>query len=667
MVASSSLARAHPALRLQGSASSNNQAAALQVAALSRRRHSHAFGRHAERLVAAQASTSAGGSEMRASRRVGCGVANPTNRPETAVSEDGLPRSAVLGILGGGQLGRMMAIAAAKLGVEVRVLDPGEPAPAATSATQVVGSFRDPAAILDFARQVDVLTVEIEHIDADAIAQAVQAGVDVHPMPATLKIIQDKLRQKEFMAEHGVPVSPFAPVDTPADLDAVAEAFGFPLMLKSRHFAYDGRGNYVARNLDDLAVGARTLAGGDASEELAPGRLYAERWVPFTKELAVMVARDRKGNIASYPVVETHHEGSILKELTCPADVPEAIRAQAQRVAEHAVSHFEGAGIFGVEMFLLEDGSVSLNEVAPRPHNSGHYTIEACETSQFEQHIRAVLGWPLGGTKMTCGASIMLNLLGEADGRDGMAMAHQTIGQALQVPGVHPQWYGKDDVKTGRKIGHVTITAASPEAAQAKKAKVLGTSPATPATPAATPAPAAAPRPQGTAQVGVIMGSDSDLFVMKEAAKILEDFGIEAEVTLVSAHRTPERMFEYARTAHTRGIQVIIAGAGGAAHLPGMVAACTPLPVIGVPVIPKGAALDGVDSLLSILQMPKGIPVATVAIQNAANAGLLAARIIGAADPAMRDKMQAYQDGLKDMVERKIERMEETGWKTYEK
>ena len=138
------------------------------------------------------------------------------------------------------------------------------------------------------------------------------------------------------------------------------------------------------------------------------------------------------------------------------------------------------------------------------------------------------------------------------------------------------------------------------------------------------------------------------------------------QVTLVSAHRTPERMFEYARTAHTRGIQVIIAGAGGAAHLPGMVAACTPLPVIGVPVIPKGAALDGVDSLLSILQMPKGIPVATVAIQNAANAGLLAARIIGAADPAMRDKMQAYQDGLKDMVERKIERMEETGWKAYE-
>merc|ERR1719375_225069 len=416
-------------------------------------------------------------------------------------------------------------------------------------------------------------------------------------------------------------------------------------------------GNYVVETEEDFEAGGRALTENLDEHQKAEG-LYAEGWVPFVKELAVMVARDRDGNVITYPVVETHHKDSILAELECPAPIPPEVRARAREVAHLAISKFEGAGVFGVELFLLQDGGILLNEIAPRPHNSGHYTIEACVTSQYEQHVRAVLGWPLGDTSLTCGGCSMINILGEASGEDGAEIADALINRALSVPGAYPHWYGKEGVKPGRKIGHITITAPTLQVALEKTSRVL-------AKPADTQQIAGFPS-ESSPQVAVIMGSDSDLYVMKDAAQVLTDFGIPAQVTVVSAHRTPERMFEFARNAHKRGIKVIIAGAGGAAHLPGMVASMTPLPVIGVPVIPKGAALDGMDSLLSIVQMPRGIPVATVAIQNAANAGLLAARIVGSADPTVLDKMQSYQDGLKEMVEKKAVRLEEEGWSDYQ-
>jgi len=550
----------------------------------------------------------------------------------------------------------MFALAAARLGVKVLVLDPTDPAPAAVAAGQVKGSFRDEDAILEFAKKVDVLTVEIEHINTEALQKVAEAGADVQPTPRTLRIIQDKYAQKEHLREFGVPLPPYMRVGLSEEsMKEVADTLGYPMMLKSRYLAYDGRGNYVVEDEEDFAAGVKALTE-NLDEDQKENGLYAEGWVPFVKELAVMVARGREGEVVTYPVVETHHKDSILSELECPANIPEETQKRAREVARLAVSKFEGAGVFGVELFLLQDGRVLLNEIAPRPHNSGHYTIEACVTSQYEQHVRAVLGWPLGDTSLTCGGSSMINILGEASGEEGAEIANNLIGRSLPVPGAYPHWYGKEGVKPGRKIGHITITGTSLLDAVSKKDRILGRKPSSEVGGDQKKPP----------QVAVIMGSDSDLYVMKNAAQVLEDFGISTQVTIVSAHRTPERMFDFARNAHKRGIKAIIAGAGGAAHLPGMVASMTPLPVIGVPVIPKGAALDGVDSLLSIVQMPKGIPVATVAIQNAANAGLLAARIIGASDPQVLEKMQAYQDGLKKMVEGKASRLEGDGWENYE-
>ncbi|KIY92617.1 phosphoribosylaminoimidazolecarboxylase [Monoraphidium neglectum] len=316
-----------------------------------------------------------------------------------------------------------------------------------------------------------------------------------------------------------------------------------------------------------------------------------------------MVVRSRDGSVLSYPVVETIHKDNICYVTEAPADVPAGVAAAARAAAEKAIACLEGAGIFGVEMFLLPDGSLLLNEVAPRPHNSGHYTQDGCVTSQFENHIRAVLGWPLGDPSLNCGASVMLNILGEAEGDEGVAIAHALMARAYATRGAKVHWYGKPGMRPARKA----------------------------------------------------------------AAEVLEEFGIPLEISVVSAHRTPERMVEYARSAHTRGLKAIVAGAGGAAHLPGMVAAMTPLPVIGVPVKPAGAHLDGLDALLSIVQMPKGVPVATVAIGNAANAGLLAARIIAAGDPELQRRMVAYQEGMRDTVLAKAARLEEKGWRGYGK
>eukprot|EP00195_Chlamydomonas_chlamydogama_P017140 CAMPEP_0202897624 /NCGR_PEP_ID=MMETSP1392-20130828/6334_1 /ASSEMBLY_ACC=CAM_ASM_000868 /TAXON_ID=225041 /ORGANISM="Chlamydomonas chlamydogama, Strain SAG 11-48b" /LENGTH=613 /DNA_ID=CAMNT_0049583309 /DNA_START=147 /DNA_END=1988 /DNA_ORIENTATION=+ len=583
----------------------------------------------------------------------------------TSVSSNGLPRSAVVGVLGGGQLGRMMALAAANMGVRFKCLDPAEEAPAAVAATHVRGHFRDAAAIEAFVsdQHISVLTTEIEHIDADALeAAARKNNVDVEPTPRTIRIIQDKYAQKVHFAANGVPLPEYREIKCKGCMEATGNKFGFPFMLKSKRLAYDGRGNFVVRSAADIDKAVAALGGYEQG-------LYAEKWAPFVKELAIMVVRSRDGSVVSYPLVETIHKDNICHVTEAPAEVPDAVSSRARQVAEKAISCLEGAGIFGVEMFVLADGSVLLNEVAPRPHNSGHYTMDSCVTSQFENHVRAILGWPLGDTSLQCGASIMLNLLGEADGDEGVRLAHEAMAAAYQVPGAKVHWYGKDGMKKGRKVGHINISAATREEARAKLGRLdpaalasLRKSAAAAAAAGLAPAGTSGPR---QAQVGIIMGSDSDLATMKAAAQVLEEFGVPLELTVVSAHRTPERMMEYAKTAHQRGIKVIIAGAGGAAHLPGMVAAMTPLPVVGVPVKPSGAYLDGMDALLSIVQMPKGVPVATVAIGNAANAGLLAIRILATSDSELQQKMLAYQDDMRSMVLGKASKLEQQGWKEY--
>jgi phosphoribosylaminoimidazole carboxylase len=323
-------------------------------------------------------------------------------------------------------------------------------------------------------------------------------------------------------------------------------------------------------------------------------------------------------------------------------------------------------GVLCVEFFVVADAAGALrlvaNEMAPRPHNSGHYTIEACVTSQFEQHLRAILGLPLGDTSLKVGAAAMINLLGAGD--DMLEATMRPIDQALALPGAAIHWYGKSSVRAQRKMGHITLTAATAAELAPRLAALAGerrmTNEEQPAHAARLSTSESEP---SNPLVGIIMGSDSDLPTMKQAAEVLRDFGIPFELTIVSAHRTPQRMVEYAQTAHTRGLRAIIAGAGGAAHLPGMVAALTPLPVIGVP-IPIGP-LGGQDALMSIVQMPRGVPVATVAIGNAANAGLLAARMLAAADPALQRRMLAYQEALAAGVLEKAARLEQVGWENY--
>ncbi|KDQ07774.1 hypothetical protein BOTBODRAFT_59803 [Botryobasidium botryosum FD-172 SS1] len=564
-----------------------------------------------------------------------------------------------VGVLGGGQLGRMLAASASLLNVKMVILDVGDHAPAKQIISplpplaHIEGSFADPEKVWELAAKVDVLTVEIEHVNVDVLEQIEKkTQIAIHPSPQTLRVIQDKLLQKEHLAAHGVPTPRFTQVASSqqAIVDA-ASLLGLPLMLKSRTLAYDGRGNFTLRSLDQASEALSFLEGRP---------LYAEQWAPFVKEIAVMVVRDVQGSVRSYPAVETVHENHICHLVLAPLRTADPkVGQRAQHVAEEAVKTLSGAGVFGVEMFLMPDDSILINEIAPRPHNSGHYTIEACLTSQYENHLRAILSLPLGSTSMHLPSAAMLNLIGTSSEMQEITRASHG---ALSIPGANVHLYGKAECRKGRKMGHVTIIGESDAQVRERLRALLQY------VPSSSPDTHAPPLPEkGHSHtfplVGIIMGSDSDLPVMLPAARTLDHFAIPYELTIVSAHRTPDRLVSYSKSAASRGIRVIIAGAGGAAHLPGMVAALTVLPVIGVPV--KGSVLDGVDSLHSIVQMPRGIPVATVAINNGTNAGLLAARIIGTSIPELREQMAEYLSNLEKEVMVKVHNLEVVGWEEY--
>ncbi|KIY69033.1 phosphoribosylaminoimidazole carboxylase [Cylindrobasidium torrendii FP15055 ss-10] len=552
-----------------------------------------------------------------------------------------------VGVLGerGGQLGRMLGASASLLNIPIVFLDSGNDTPAKliVSSSHVDGSFKDPEKIRLLAEKCDVLTVEIEHVDVDALdavaAEFVSRGLQVHPHPNTIRIIQDKFLQKDHLTLHACPLGRYLEVTetTIAGITHVAERMGLPLMLKSRTQAYDGRGNYALKSLDDVGAALEALGGGER-------KLYAEAWVPFDIEIAVMVVRGANGEVKSYPPVQTIHKDSICHLVFAP--LRNASADKARDVAERAVGTFQGAGVFGVEMFLLANGELLINEIAPRPHNSGHYTIEACETSQYENHLRAILSLPLGSTAMAVPAAGMLNLIPSTKSPN---LHLDLTTKALSIPSAHVHLYAKAAPRAGRKMGHITITAPTDDELRNRLRPLLDEDDAERYC-------------RKLPLVAIVMGSDSDLGVMKAAAQMLDEFGVPYELTLVSAHRTPARLTWYARSAVSRGIRVIIAGAGGAAHLPGMVAAQTPLPVIGVPVKSASSPIDGSDALWSIVQMPKGIPVATVAINGAANAALLAVRMLG-----MNVEMEAYLRKIEGEVLTKIDSIEELGWEAYMK
>jgi phosphoribosylaminoimidazole carboxylase len=590
-----------------------------------------------------------------------------------------------LGVLGAGQLGRMIMEAANRLNISVSFLDaPNAPAKQINALSEHInGSFSKAADVLGLSKKCDILTVEIEHVDTKILEEIAETKPGkIQPSWRTIRTIQDKYRQKEHLIRHGISTTDSIPFGTtsPQGLKEIADRLGYPLMLKSRTEAYDGRGNCPVLSVTDIE---------SAIAALKDRPLYAERWADFRMELAVMVVKTSEAasisswqkSTQAFPVVETVHEDSICKLTYTPArGVSKAVTLKAQELARKAVSTFEGRGVFGVEMFLLPDSSLLINEIAPRPHNSGHYTIEACHMSQYEAHIRAIL--PDLSDTITPGATslitpnanaIMLNILGGPTTTSHLLAARA----ALTIPGAKIHLYGKGDGRPGRKMGHITLIASTMEEAENKIQPLIDIVDAIrahrsePTTSSETILATAdhlssqrglptKPKPL----VGVTMGSDSDLPVLKAGLAILDEFSIPYEVTITSAHRTPERMFTYAREAASRGLKVIIAAAGGAAHLPGMIASSTPLPIIGVPV--KASTLDGLDSLLSIVQMPRGVPVATVAINNSVNAALLAIRILGAEGKEVRERMEEYMAEMERQVLVKAERLEGAGVKGYE-
>ena len=362
-----------------------------------------------------------------------------------------------IAIIGGGQLGKMMTVAAKQMGFHVTVLDPTPQSPAGQVAdAQVVAAFDDGEAIRRMAAKARVITYEFEHIDSTSLLKLEEEGHKVFPTPRVLQVIQNKFTQKQVLQEAGLPLPPFRKTLSTENLEEAARAYGYPFLAKSCTGGYDGKGNFLVESPAALK----------AAEEFIRGReVMAEKYVPFIQEISVLTVRDRKGNIKSYPIVENEHKENILRKSIVPARISSRVADRARRVAEEVISVFSGVGIFCIEMFVTEDEEVLVNEVAPRPHNSGHYTIEACVTSQFEQHIRAITGLPLGDTSLLQPA-VMINLLGEEGERGGAVMTG--CGSALAVPGVSLHFYGKALTSPRRKMGHLTVTAATRELALAR-------------------------------------------------------------------------------------------------------------------------------------------------------------------------------------------------------
>ncbi|WP_231559777.1 5-(carboxyamino)imidazole ribonucleotide synthase [Geobacillus icigianus] len=356
-----------------------------------------------------------------------------------------------IGIIGGGQLGRMMALAAREMGFRVAVLDPTPDSPCGQVAdVEITAPYDDLDAIADLARVSDVITYEFENIDARALEWLVENAY-VPQGSRLLAVTQDRALEKEAVVAAGLPVAPYVEVNERDELEEAVRVIGFPCVLKTRRGGYDGKGQYVLRGEGDVAK---------AAELLRLGSCILEGWVPFVKEISVIVTRNGDGETAVFPVAENIHVENILHQTIVPARIPQHIEQRAVRYAKTLAASFSLMGTLAVEMFLTGDGDIYINELAPRPHNSGHYTINACATSQFAQHIRAVCNWPLGSTELVKPA-VMVNIFGEH--------VEPVIRQIDAFAGaVYVHLYGKHEAKPKRKMGHVTVLAEDVEEALAR-------------------------------------------------------------------------------------------------------------------------------------------------------------------------------------------------------
>lgn len=363
----------------------------------------------------------------------------------------------ILGVLGGGQLGRMLIQSAINYNQDIHILDPDSNAPCKDIAQYFqVGSLKDFDTVYSFGKNCDVITVEIEAVNTDALQKLADEGKKVFPQPHILKLIQDKREQKQFYQQHGIPTADFVLTENKADV--ISKKFFLPAVNKLGKEGYDGRGVQILRTEADL----------DQAFD-APGLL--EKLIDFDKEIAVTVARNENGELIAYPAVECafHPTANLVEFLFAPAQIIPEIEKQAQEIAKAVILKLDMVGILAVEMFVTKSGEVLVNEIAPRPHNSGHHTIEANFTSQFEQHLRSVMNWPLGDPGLRCPAA-MINLLGE-DGFSGPAIV-EGKEEAMAEKGVYIHLYGKKLTKPFRKMGHVTILDESVESLKAKAHRI---------------------------------------------------------------------------------------------------------------------------------------------------------------------------------------------------
>ncbi|MGB3295688.1 MAG: 5-(carboxyamino)imidazole ribonucleotide synthase [Phormidesmis sp.] len=359
-----------------------------------------------------------------------------------------------IGVIGGGQLAWMMAAGAEALGIELSVQTPSLADPACAIAHQTfLGPITDAAVTAKLAQQSDLITFENEFIDLAALRQLEAQGTQFYPQLDCLALVLDKYDQRQFYDRLSLPSPPFATLQSKADLNSLPQEIakvGLPLALKTRRHGYDGQGTFILQTAEAVEA---------TWQKLNYQPVLLEAFVAFEKELAVMVARAHSGEVAVYPVVETQQIDQVCRRVIAPAQLAESVGDEVRAIATHLAHSLGIVGIFGIELFLSKTGSVLINEIAPRTHNSGHYTLDACATSQFEQQLRAVCGLPLGSTSLTCPGAVMVNLLGTEKGPKNEAEKRAIIAQ---IPNAHLYWYGKESSRPSRKMGHVTILTDSP-------------------------------------------------------------------------------------------------------------------------------------------------------------------------------------------------------------
>ena len=350
----------------------------------------------------------------------------------------------ILGIIGGGQLGMMLTEAAKKMPEHISkviVLDPNENCSASlVGAEQIVADFKDKDSIINLANQVDIITYEIESGDSDVL-KSVENKAEINPSPETLKTIQDKFLQKTFLQNHNIPVPEFIKVDDIEEVKEGLKKFGYPALLKARRDAYDGKGNFKIDSENEIET---------AYDYFKGQKLMLEKFVPFKMEVSVIASRNTKGEIKTYPLVENIHEKNILRETIAPSRTSNEVSEKAEKIASNTMDVLKGAGVFGIEMFVTQDDEIVINEIAPRVHNSGHHTLQSSKTSQFEQHLRAILGLNLGSTELLHN-TIMYNILGNLDFQGEYKKIE------ISEKNIFLKMYEKKISKPLRKLGHLNI------------------------------------------------------------------------------------------------------------------------------------------------------------------------------------------------------------------